>query len=150
MLRTVVAAMCAVLAVVAPSSASGSRDDRETVRNPYIVVLNPTTVRSEAEGASNRPLVSIVAQELARSHGGAIASVYQYALKGFAVQLTEAQAAALADDPRVAYVEADQVDRGGRRPRPPPPGGSTGSTSATCRSTTPTPTTRPARASTPT
>ena len=107
--RSIVAAMCVVLAVIAPSSAGASRDDQEPVRSSYIVVLHPATARSEAEPPSNRPLVPAVALELARAHGGSVASVFQHALKGFAVQLTEKQAAALAGDPRVAYVEADQV-----------------------------------------
>jgi subtilisin family serine protease len=106
--RSIVAALCVVLAAVAPSSA-GARSDDQPVRNTYIVVLNPDTVRSLAEPSSNRPLVPAVAQDLARAHGGSVAAVYQYALKGFAVQLTEKQAAALASDPQVAYVEADQI-----------------------------------------
>jgi Subtilase family/Bacterial Ig domain/Peptidase inhibitor I9 len=46
---------------------------------------------------------------LSRAHDGAVTSVYQYALKGFAAELTADQAAALTNDPRVAYVEPDQV-----------------------------------------
>ena len=98
MLRTVVAAMCVVLAA-APSSGA-TDDDRTSPRSTYIVVLHPDTVRST---------VPAVAGELARSHNGSIDAVYQHALKGFAVQLTEKQAAKLAADPRVVHVEPDQV-----------------------------------------
>ena len=52
--------------------------------------------------------MSVVARELARAHGGDVSSVYQYALKGFAVRLPANRAEALADDPRVESVEADQ------------------------------------------
>ena len=109
MSRSIVVAMCAVLAVVAPSSASGSRDVEAPVRGSYIVVLNPDRARSVAEPASQRPLVTALAQELVRAHSGFVDSVYQHAFKGFAARLTEQQAAALAADPRVAYVEVDQV-----------------------------------------
>ena len=107
MSRTVVAAMCVVLATVAPSSALGAPADPQPNHASYIVVLNPDAVRSDAEPASNRPLVAEAAQELARAHGGFLAHVYQHALKGFAVELTDDQAARLADDPRVASVEPD-------------------------------------------
>ena len=99
MFRSIVAAMCVVLAAAAPSSGA-THDDRTSARSTYVVVLNPDTVRS---------IVPAVAGELARLHDGTVASVYQHALKGFAVQLTEKQAARLAADPRVAYVEPDQV-----------------------------------------
>jgi subtilisin family serine protease len=99
MFRSIVAAMCVVLAAAAPSSGA-TNDDRTSARSTYIVVLNPDTVRS---------IVPVVAGELARSYDGAVSSVYQHALKGFAAQLTEKQAARLAADPRVAYVEPDQV-----------------------------------------
>ena len=108
MTRSIVAAMCVVLATAAPSSAAGSPEDKR-VRGTYIVVLNPDTVRSEEEPPSHRPLVPNVAQELAQVDGGSVAAVYQHALKGFAVELTEQRAEALANDPRVAYVEPDQV-----------------------------------------
>ena len=97
MSRTIVAAMCAVVAVAAPSAgAAGQAPERST----YIVVLEPS-VRADR--------VPEQAQELARDHEGSIGHVYQHALKGFSVDLTEAQAAALARSPRVASVEPDQV-----------------------------------------
>ncbi|MGZ8783433.1 MAG: S8 family serine peptidase, partial [Gaiellaceae bacterium] len=100
MLRSIVATMCVVLAAAAPSSGSASPDDRTSVRSTYIVVLNSDTARS---------VIPSLAGELARSYGGSLDSVYQHALKGFAVQLTEQQASRLAAHPRVAYVEPDQV-----------------------------------------
>ena len=71
MLRSIVAAMCAVLAVAAPSSGAAN-DDRASSRSTYIVVLKPDTVRS---------VVPALAGELARSHDGTVASVYQHALR---------------------------------------------------------------------
>ncbi len=109
MFRSIVAAICLVVAVAAPTSGAASSDARASVRDSYIVVLNPDTVRSDFERPSGQALVPTVADELARAHGGSLEAVYQHALKGFAVQLTEKQAARLAEDPRVAYVEPDQV-----------------------------------------
>ena len=103
----IVAAICVVLAVAAATSGAATAEN--PVRSSYIVVLNPDAARSAAEAGSQRPLVSLLAGEIARAHGGGLEQVFQYALKGFAVELTEKQAARLAEDPRVAYVEPDQT-----------------------------------------
>ncbi len=108
MTRRVLAAAAAVFAVVVPSSAGAASDAQEPVAD-YIVVLKSNTARSANEHSSQRPLVAAVAQELGRAHNGAVRDVYQYALKGFAVRLTAERAQALANDPRVEYVEEDQV-----------------------------------------
>jgi len=109
MTRSVIAAVAVFLAAVAPSSAGEIRVAQDPVPGSYIVVLKSDTARSASERGSQRPLVTAVAQDIARAHGGAVRDVFQYALKGFAAQLTAEQAAALANDPRVDYVEADQV-----------------------------------------
>jgi subtilisin family serine protease len=104
MTRTVVAAMCVVLALAAQAAAGSTADaDRST----YIVVLDPDSSRSERESRPSRPLVRALATQLAQEHEGAVAGVYQYALKGFAVELTAAQAARLARHPLVRSVEPD-------------------------------------------
>ena len=46
-----------------------------------------------------------LANELTQKHGGQIKYVYEHALKGFALQASEAQATALSRDARVDYVE---------------------------------------------
>jgi len=109
MFRSIVAAICVVVAVAAPTSGAANADAPASVRDSYIVVLKSDSVRSDFERPSGRALVPAVADELARAHGGSLESVYQHALKGFAVRLTEKQAARLAEDPRVDYVEPDQV-----------------------------------------
>ncbi|HWJ45378.1 MAG TPA: S8 family peptidase, partial [Gaiellaceae bacterium] len=107
MTRRIVAAMCVALAFAAVSS--GAATAESPVRSSYIVVLNPDAARSVEEPGSQKPLVSLLAGDLSREHGGGLQKVFQYALKGFAVELTEKQAARLAEDPRVAYVEPDQT-----------------------------------------
>jgi hypothetical protein len=56
-----------------------------------------------------RPEYPGVAQEHARRFGGELRFVYTHALKGYAVTLPDAAAAALAHVPVVASVEADGV-----------------------------------------
>ena len=54
--------------------------------------------------------VAAVAQSISGLHKGALKHLYKSALKGFAVQnISAAAAAAIASDPRVTRVEADQV-----------------------------------------
>jgi len=63
----------------------------------YIVVFN--------DGVSNP---RAAATSLATAHGGEVGYVYEHALRGFSVRLSAPAAAALARNPNVAYVEADQ------------------------------------------
>ena len=51
------------------------------------------------------PSSTSVANELTQKHGGQIKYVYEHALKGFALQASEAEAVALSRDARVDYVE---------------------------------------------
>ena len=70
------------------------------IANQYIVVLKDDVADVEGE-----------AIRLARDFGGDRngTHTYQRALKGFSVRMPEQQAARLADDPRVAFVEEDAV-----------------------------------------
>ncbi len=109
MTRSVLALVAVLVAAAIPSSAAALNDAQDPVLASYIVVLKPDAARSDASARSARPLVAAVAQDLSRAHAGAVTSVYQYALKGFAARLTADQADALANDARVEYVEQDQV-----------------------------------------
>ena len=70
----------------------------EPIAGKYIVVFN-NAVRD----------VPGVAQALARANGGTVRFTYQRALRGFAADLPDRAAAALARNPNVAFVEQDQV-----------------------------------------
>ncbi len=72
-----------------------SRPDNP-VPDQYIVTLRPSS--DTAPG---------VADLLSRLHGGRVLQTFQSALSGFSVRMTDAQAQALARDPRVAAVEQD-------------------------------------------
>ena len=109
MIRHLLGGLLVCLAVAAPSAAGEVPAATEPVAGSYIVVFKADAVRSAAETLSKRPLVAPTAQELARAQGSSVNFVYQHALKGFAARLSPDRAEALASDPRVAYVEPDQV-----------------------------------------
>ncbi|HEX4871790.1 MAG TPA: S8 family serine peptidase [Nevskiaceae bacterium] len=92
-LATVGAAQAGSLLSVPAGSAEPGR---------YIVVLN--------DGATV-PLARLdvrrAAGELSKVYGGEVSKVFGSALKGYAVTMTDLQAAALAADPRVRYVQPD-------------------------------------------
>jgi subtilisin family serine protease len=76
------------------------------VPGSYIVVLKPGVA---AKPGSAGLSASLVALDLAVRHGGTVTHVYEHALSGFAIRLSEKAARALAGDPRVEYVEEDSV-----------------------------------------
>src|SRR5918994_7379122 len=111
------AALLVCLAVAAPSAAGEIRAATQvSTAGSYIVVFKADAVRAATEAHSQRPLVAAAAGNLARAHGGNVTFVYQHALKGFAARLSSDRAAALAADPRVAYVEPDQVVHASQTP----------------------------------
>ena len=72
------------------------RTVRKPVANSYIVVFEPRL--ADAAAATN---------ELAAAHRANVTYRYDAALKGFAARMSAQAAAAIANDPRVAYVEQD-------------------------------------------
>jgi hypothetical protein len=70
----------------------------KAVKDQYIVILRNDT--SERD-------VKSVARELALTYSGTTHHIYKHAIKGFSIQLAEAAAIALSQDPRVEYVEED-------------------------------------------
>jgi subtilisin family serine protease len=105
----VLAGLCATFFISAPVQTKAQKGkllrSKNKIANSYIVVLNDKVV-------GERGLFSIspyVASELSASHNGKIKHVYQNALNGFAVEMTEEEAEAMSQDFRVAYVEEDQI-----------------------------------------
>jgi subtilisin family serine protease len=101
MKRALVALVC--LLAIPVAFAGGPKKDKvhkakNKIQNQYIVVLED---RSDD--------VASIADELSVKHRGKIKHLYDKALKGFAAEISDADAAALADDPRVKYVEEDGV-----------------------------------------
>ena len=81
-----------------PSEASAYSMGRSPIPNSYIVVYKDNV--QDVDGES---------RDIAATSGGKVRYTYKSALKGMAIELSAAQAAALASDPRVSYVEQDQT-----------------------------------------
>ncbi len=75
----------------------------KTIANRYIVVLRDDAVNNLARDTT----VAEIGDSLAAVHGGQIERTYKHALNGYVMEMSEAQALALSQDPRVAYVEED-------------------------------------------
>ena len=101
MKRPLLLALLLCPAVGVPAAAGQVRAGGEATPGSYTVVFKA--------GAVPRAGVPTAASQLARTNGGSIRFVYQYALKGFAARLAPSAAAAVARDSRVAYIEPDQV-----------------------------------------
>lgn len=72
------------------------RKNPNPVKDEYMVVLNDDTPRDEIPG---------IARRLAKESGGDLQKVWQDALKGFFIRMTEGQARGLSHHPDVKYVE---------------------------------------------
>ena len=91
----------------APSKAQKSRilKNPNKIANQYIVVLDDAVVGEK--GAFS--IAPYIASEMAATYKGKLNYVYQDALNGFAVEMTEAEAETLSLDYRVKFVEEDGV-----------------------------------------
>ena len=92
----------------APAEATGQTSRLLRAESPvpgqYVVVLAPLAMGEPED-------VPALAEALASKHGGQVLQVYQKALRGFSVRMTEAQAIELARHPAVASIEEDAVVR---------------------------------------
>ena len=97
-----IALICLAIAVSLPLVAAGPKNvvkaNKNRIPGQYIVVFEDRVADVEA-----------VAEELVRGHNGHTNHVYTKALKGFAATLTDRDAAEIAADPRVKYVEEDTI-----------------------------------------
>jgi serine protease len=82
------------------ASAQEIHTTERAIPGRYIVVLND---EQPAIRANVRPMVV----ELTRQFGGRVAHVFEHTIRGFAVSMSATEAAALARDPRVRYIEQD-------------------------------------------
>jgi subtilisin family serine protease len=104
-LRSLVAALLAVAAACAPErGTSPSPTEPSFSVTPgaarYVVVFRDNVASADVPG---------LARAMSQAHGSVPDFVYQHALHGFAAVLSDRAVAALAADPRVRYVEPDQV-----------------------------------------
>lgn len=80
------------------------RQGEERIENSYIVVLDEAATGNQFGEAS---VAADLANLLTAIYGGETMKLYKHALNGFAARMTEEQALALSEDPRVAFVEED-------------------------------------------
>ena len=90
-----------------PSQAQKSKIHKQQnkIENQYIVVLDDAVVGEKGDYS----IAPYIAEEMAANYKGKIKHVYKYALNGFAVEMSEAEAEALSLDFRVKFVEEDGV-----------------------------------------
>lgn len=86
---------------IAGATSARAADPDPAMRGSYIVVLRDALVPANA--------VAATALELAGRHGGTVTARWRHALRGFAARLPAGGAEAVASDPRVAFVENDEV-----------------------------------------
>ncbi|GAA4351146.1 hypothetical protein GCM10023185_09590 [Hymenobacter saemangeumensis] len=117
----------------APMSTSANDDSRvnDVLPGQYIVVLKSEAVATTATDTYTEKVnkVKAAAQGLLRGRGlraETVGHAYGHVIKGFSASMSAAEAAALALDSRVAYVEADRIislgkpiKNGGSTPPPP-------------------------------
>ena len=87
------------------------RRAKKPVTGQYIVVLKDDTLPEDVEFVTN---------QLLTRHQGNTRSVYRHTIKGFAIQMTEAAALALSEEPAVAYVQEDGIVRASSTQANPP------------------------------
>lgn len=95
----IIQAVATALALSATTLWAGEGNIRRSpnaVAGEYIVVLNDDVERGR---------VPALANALAKEHGGRVERVWQDALKGFFVRMTEKQAFGLSHNPHVKYIE---------------------------------------------
>ena len=101
----------AVLCLAAPAFAGDGSiriaDGAAAIPDRYIVVLNDDAASSPDLPSASGLTVAIVAVDMAARYNGTVFFVYESALKGFAIQMTERAAQRLSADKRVAFVEQD-------------------------------------------
>jgi subtilisin family serine protease len=88
-----------------------SQVGKQVVKDQYIVVL-----RDASEDVDKH------AARLVAKSNGKLLKTYKSALKGFVANITATEAAAMASDPDVKYVEQDQIVTAGGKPAPAPVG----------------------------
>jgi subtilisin family serine protease len=114
-LLTLAMIVSAAALLVAPTRSraqqSKFRHTQNAIPNQYIVVLKPESAES---------FTSSTAQSMAATYNGTVGFVYEHALKGFSVQMTEADAIALSNDSSVDYLTEDnEVTISGTQLNPP-------------------------------
>jgi len=98
-----------LLGLGATASAAELLRSERAIPDQYIVVFKAQAVLTEASASPDQRAaqLSAHAQEIAGRGRGRVERVYQYALTGFSVAMSEAGARSLLDDPRIDFIVED-------------------------------------------
>ncbi|SNC65929.1 Peptidase inhibitor I9 [Hymenobacter gelipurpurascens] len=96
------------------AQSSDAKSDADVIPGQYIVVLKDGAVELSGNESYTQKVSKVkeVGQGILKARGAsadALGFAYGHALKGFSARLSAAEAKALREDARVAYVEADKV-----------------------------------------
>jgi subtilisin family serine protease len=103
-----VAATGTATALAAPTGEIRGASAPGAIAGSYVVVLKADAVGSVGSALA-RDAMPTRASSLVGRYGGTVTAVYSAALTGFSARMSVAQAARLAADPTVAWVEQDKV-----------------------------------------
>lgn len=81
------------------------RKNSRKIKNSYIVVLDDAVIGERGENS----IAGYMADDMAARYRGKLKHVYKNAINGFSVEMSEADAEAMAQDYRVLFVEEDGV-----------------------------------------
>jgi subtilisin family serine protease len=108
-LLIVAALLGSVLLVSSPASSQGwkekVRKSEKKIENHYVVVLDDSVIGERGDYS----IAGYMAEDMARTYRGKLKHVYKHAINGFSVEMSEADAEAMAQDYRVLFVEEDGV-----------------------------------------
>ena len=108
-LLIVAALLGSVLLVSSPASSQGwkekVRKSAKKIENNYVVVLDDSVIGERGDYS----IADYMAEDMARTYRGKLKHVYKHAINGFSVEMSEADAEAMAQDYRVLFVEEDGV-----------------------------------------
>lgn len=108
-LLIVAALLGSILLVSSPASSQGwkekVRKNAKKIENNYVVVLDDSVIGERGDYS----IAGYMAEDMARTYRGKLKHVYKHAINGFSVEMSEADAEAMAQDYRVLFVEEDGV-----------------------------------------
>ena len=107
----ILAGLAAVVFVSQPARSQGEKEKGKLhkkankIENNYIVVLDDSVVGEQGLYS----IAPYIASDMAATYKGKLKHVFQHALNGFSVEMSEAEAERLSEDFRVKFVEEDSV-----------------------------------------
>jgi subtilisin family serine protease len=105
----ILAGLAAVVFVAEPARSQGQKEkgklhkQANKIENNYIVVLDDSVVGEKGTYS----IAPYIASDMAAVYKGKLKHVFQHALNGFAIEMSEADAELLSEDFRVKFVEED-------------------------------------------